>query len=59
MGYVSTRAHHSDVGGMEPGSMPGRSTEVYQEGLVIPPVCLYKKGVFQEDLLSLVPEFNS
>ena len=32
MGYVSTRAHHSDVGGMEPGSMPGRSTEVYQEG---------------------------
>ena len=54
MGYVSTRAHHSDVGGMEPGSMPGRSTEVYQEGLVIPPVRLYKKGVFQEDLLSLV-----
>ena len=54
IGYVSTRAHHSDVGGMEPGSMPGRSTEVYQEGLVIPPVRLYKKGVFQEDLLSLV-----
>ena len=49
IGYVSTRAHHSDVGGMEPGSMPGRSTEVYQEGLVIPPVRLYKKGVFQED----------
>ena len=42
IGYVSTRAHHSDVGGMEPGSMPGRSTEVYQEGLVIPPVRLYK-----------------
>ena len=54
IGYVSTRAHHSDVGGMEPGSMPGLSTEVYQEGLVIPPVRLYKKGEFQEDLLALI-----
>src|SRR5207253_6115326 len=34
--YVATRAHHADVGGMEPGSMPGNSREVYQEGLVIP-----------------------
>src|SRR5262245_21976182 len=34
LGYVATRAHHSDVGGMEPGSMPGRSSEVYQEGIV-------------------------
>ena len=54
IGYVSTRAHHSDVGGMEPGSMPGRSTEVYQEGLVIPPVRLYRKGERQEDVMALV-----
>src|SRR5579872_723461 len=33
IGYVATRAHHADVGGMEPGSMPGKSREVYQEGL--------------------------
>src|SRR5437762_8740861 len=32
IGYVATRAHHSDVGGMEPGSMPGKSSEIYQEG---------------------------
>src|SRR5690606_21884440 len=54
LGYVATRAHHSDVGGMEPGSMPGNSREIYQEGLIIPPVRLYRKGVLQEDVLALV-----
>src|SRR5262249_47735139 len=34
--YVANRAHHSDVGGMAPGSMPV-AREIYQEGLVIPP----------------------
>jgi len=33
IGYVATRAHHADVGGMEPGSMPGNSREIYQEGI--------------------------
>src|SRR5262249_39439237 len=37
--YVANRAHHSDVGGMSPGSMPV-AREIYQEGLVIPPVRL-------------------
>ena len=32
-GYAVTRAHHSDVGGMRPGSMPSDSREIYQEGL--------------------------
>lgn len=36
-GYSVVRAHHSDVGGMTPGSMPAGAREVYQEGLVIPP----------------------
>jgi N-methylhydantoinase B len=54
IGYVATRAHHADVGGMEPGSMPGRSTEVYQEGLVIPPLRLYTRGALQEDVLRLI-----
>ena len=36
LGYVATRAHHADIGGMEPGSMPGKSREVYQEGIIIP-----------------------
>jgi N-methylhydantoinase B len=40
VGYACTRAHHSDVGGIVPGSMPARSTSIWQEGLVIPPVRL-------------------
>lgn len=54
LAYVATRAHHSDVGGMEPGSMPGNSREIWQEGLVIPPVLLYRKGVLQGDLERLI-----
>ncbi|MFV0246313.1 MAG: hydantoinase B/oxoprolinase family protein [Qingshengfaniella sp.] len=52
--YVASRAHHSDVGGMEPGSMPGRSIEIFQEGIIIPPVRLYRAGVLQEDILNMV-----
>ena len=39
--YVANRAHHSDVGGMSPGSMPV-AREIYQEGLIIPPVRLVR-----------------
>ena len=49
LGYVASRAHHSDVGGMTPGSMP-LAQEIYQEGLRIPPVRLYVAGVRNEDL---------
>lgn len=52
--YVASRAHHSDVGGMEPGSMPGRSTEIFQEGIIIPPVRLYRAGELQADILQMV-----
>jgi N-methylhydantoinase B len=39
-GYAVTRAHYADVGGMEPASLPAGSTDLYQEGLVLPPVRL-------------------
>lgn len=42
-GYVANIAHHVDVGGGAPGSI-GVSNEIYQEGLVIPPVCFVKDG---------------
>jgi N-methylhydantoinase B len=54
VGYAATRAHHSDVGGMEPGSMPGKSEEIYQEGLVIPPVRLYARGELQGDVMRII-----
>lgn len=51
--FVASRAHHADVGGMSPGSLP-LSTEIYQEGIIIPPVKLYKRGVLDADLLKLI-----
>jgi len=38
LGFAVSRAHHADVGGMEPASLPALSRELYQEGLVLPPV---------------------
>jgi N-methylhydantoinase B/oxoprolinase/acetone carboxylase alpha subunit len=40
VGWVANRAHHADLGGMVPGSIPPAATEIYQEGLRIPPVKL-------------------
>jgi N-methylhydantoinase B len=39
-GYSVVRAHHSDVGGMQPGSMPAGAREIFAEGLILPPVRL-------------------
>ena len=51
--FVASRAHHADVGGMTPGSLP-LSTEIYQEGIIIPPVKLYKRGILDADLLRII-----
>jgi N-methylhydantoinase B len=51
--YVASRAHHADIGGLMPGSMP-LSTSIYQEGLIIPPVKLVQEGNIQKDLLSVI-----
>ncbi|HTI35171.1 MAG TPA: hydantoinase B/oxoprolinase family protein [Miltoncostaea sp.] len=52
--YAVTRAHHADVGGMAPGSMPAGSRELLQEGLVIPPVRLVRDGEPVRDVLDLL-----
>ncbi|MCH7574853.1 MAG: hydantoinase B/oxoprolinase family protein [Candidatus Marinimicrobia bacterium] len=51
--YVANRAHHSDVGGMTPGSMPLASS-IFQEGLRIPPVRLVRGGRMDADVLSII-----
>ena len=51
--FVANRAHHADVGGMTPGSMP-LSTHIVQEGIRIPPVKLIRQGEMDHDLLSIV-----
>lgn len=51
--YVANRAHHADVGGMTPGSMP-LATSVIQEGIRIPPVKLIRNGEIDDNLLDLI-----
>ncbi|MDQ6699312.1 MAG: hydantoinase B/oxoprolinase family protein, partial [Acidobacteriota bacterium] len=51
--YVANRAHHADVGGMSPGSMP-LAREIYQEGIRIPPILLVRGGKMDTGLLRLV-----
>jgi N-methylhydantoinase B len=51
--YVANRAHHADIGGMSPGSLP-LSTEIFQEGFRIPPVKLVAGERMQKDVLALI-----
>jgi N-methylhydantoinase B len=51
--YVANRAHHSDIGGSSPGSM-APAEELYQEGLILPPVRLVRGGVLDEEVLGLI-----
>ena len=50
--YLANRAHHADVGGMSAGSLP-LSSDIFQEGLRIPPVRILKQGEVDQDLLQL------
>lgn len=54
IGYSAVRAHHADVGGMSPGSMPYAATELFQEGLIVPPVRIEVGGETQSDMLRIV-----
>jgi N-methylhydantoinase B len=51
--FVASRAHHADVGGMSPGSMP-LSTELFQEGIIIPPIKLVAAGQRNEAVWQLI-----
>ncbi len=51
---VGTLCHHLDVGGMSPGSYSANATEVYQEGLRIPPLKLFKRGERLEEVWAMI-----
>jgi len=53
VGFVASRAHHADTGGATPGSMP-LASEVYEEGLRIPPVKLIEKGALNDAVLQFI-----
>lgn len=52
--FMCNIAHHADIGGMAPGSMAGGMTEIYQEGLRIPPIRLFRGGKVVDDVLDLL-----
>ena len=52
VGFVANRAHHADIGGMTPGSLP-RSTELFQEGFIIPPLKLVRAGEVNAEVVAL------
>ena len=54
LAYTSMFGHQSDIGGKVPGSMPIDATSIFQEGVRIPPVKIYKQGVYNEDLIRLI-----
>jgi N-methylhydantoinase B len=54
VGFVCNIAHHADVGGMVPGSMAGGMSEIFQEGLRLPVIKLFRRGELQEDLFSTI-----
>ncbi|HEU4433809.1 MAG TPA: hydantoinase B/oxoprolinase family protein [Pyrinomonadaceae bacterium] len=51
--YVANRAHHADIGGATPGSM-GLATDIYGEGIRIPPIRLVRAGVLDRDTMRLL-----
>ena len=50
IGFSQTWAHFNDIGGAWPGSMSPNSTDIFQEGIMIPPVRLYREGVMNEEI---------
>ncbi|MEM4311498.1 MAG: hydantoinase B/oxoprolinase family protein [Nitrososphaerales archaeon] len=52
--YVANKAHHSDIGGKVPGSMPINSKELFEEGLVLPPLKILEKGKIKDEILQII-----
>ncbi len=51
--FIAARAHHADVGGMTSGSLP-LSTEIYQEGLIVPPVKIVENGALNAAVIEII-----
>jgi len=52
--WLANTGHWPDLGGMVPGGFSANATEVEQEGLRLPPVKLFKQGVLDEEILSII-----
>ncbi len=54
IGFVGTLCHHLDVGGSSPGSYGSSATEIFQEGLRIPPLKLFEAGKLVEPIRAIM-----
>lgn len=52
--FSATMTHHQDMGGMSPGSLPTNATEIFQEGLRLPPLQLIQNGVENHTLIEII-----
>jgi N-methylhydantoinase B len=52
--FPAVREHWADVGGMVPGSLAGTATEIYQEGVRIPPIKLVERGVINKAAMDII-----
>ncbi|MEM6683105.1 MAG: hydantoinase B/oxoprolinase family protein [Pseudomonadota bacterium] len=52
--WAAMFGHQTDVGGKVPGSLPTDGTSIFEEGVRIPPVKIYKKGDYQQEIVDLV-----
>jgi len=53
VGYAVARAHYAEIGGAQPGSMTADSRDIYQEGIILPPVRLVRAGELVTDVLDI------
>ncbi|MUM65173.1 5-oxoprolinase [Acidianus infernus] len=56
VGYAVNKAHHVDVGGPLPGSINPMAKTIYEEGVVIPPVKLTRKGSLNDEIIKIIKE---
>lgn len=54
LSWAAMFGHMTDVGGKVPGSLPTDARSIHEEGILVPPIKIYKKGELQEDILNLI-----
>ena len=54
IGFSQVFGHHDDVGGATPGSLPAHATDMWTEGLVVPPIKIYERGAINEAVFKII-----
>ena len=54
LSWAAMFGHMTDVGGKVPGSLPTDARQIYEEGIMVPPTKIYRRGELQEDVLNII-----